>query len=70
MPSTTYFSYVLRMWQAQTDTRLEWRASLENIETGKKHGFASLDDLLVFLKQAPGKMIGTTVEERQAGEQC
>ena len=70
MPSTTYFSYVLRMWQTQTDTRLEWRASLENIETGEKHGFTSLDDLLVFLKQAPGKMIGTTVEERQAEEQC
>ncbi len=46
-----YFSYLLRMWQAEEEGRLVWRASLENPRTGKILFFASLLDLFRFLEK-------------------
>jgi len=42
-------SFILRLWrEVQSDT-LDWRASVENPETGKRIGFSSLEQLFVFL---------------------
>lgn len=44
-----YVSYLLRLWQAQDEGELAWRASLESAHTGERLGFASLADLHAFL---------------------
>jgi hypothetical protein len=46
-----YVSYLLRLWQAQSQEGLVWRASLEQANTGERRGFASLADLYAFLEQ-------------------
>ena len=46
-----YVSYLLRLWQTTSGDQVVWRASLENSQTGERHGFASLDVLLDFLRQ-------------------
>ncbi len=46
---TCYRSYLLRLWCArQTDPRC-WQASLDDPHTGERIGFASLEELFVFL---------------------
>ena len=50
VPQPGYFSYLLRIWQEERQGGA-CRASLEDVDTGEQRGFASLDDLLVFLNQ-------------------
>ena len=45
-----YLSYLLRLWQLENGEKQIWRASLESPGTGKRHGFACLDDLFEFLR--------------------
>ena len=52
-PSTSQ-SYLLRLWQASEAGARLWRASLTNVQTGERIGFADLDSLLVFLKEQTG----------------
>ncbi len=42
-------SFLLRMWCADETGRSDWRASLEMPETGKRIGFASLEQLFIYL---------------------
>jgi hypothetical protein len=48
-------SYLLRLWQAEENGAMVWRASLESVSgparSGERRGFASLDELYAFLKQ-------------------
>ena len=44
-------SYLLRLWQAEHEGTLVWRASLESAHTGERRGFASLAELYAFLQQ-------------------
>jgi hypothetical protein len=46
-----YLSYLLRLWETQSEGALVWRASLESALTGERQGFASLADLIAFLEQ-------------------
>jgi hypothetical protein len=46
-----YVSYLLRLWQTESQGRLVWRVSLQDTRTGVRRGFASLTELLAFLKQ-------------------
>jgi hypothetical protein len=48
---TIYYSYLLRMWQVPTNGERTWRIQLENVQTGEKSGFTSLEKLLVYLNQ-------------------
>ena len=41
----TYTAYILRCWLEGTI----WRYSLEEIDTGKRHGFATLDEFISFM---------------------
>lgn len=43
-----YFSCLLRVWQTTEGEQGIWRASLE-FPNGERLGFASLDDLFVYL---------------------
>ena len=42
-------SYILRLWRVDQSTTADWRASLEIPETGKRIGFASLEQLFAYL---------------------
>jgi len=54
-PEKKYRSYLLRLWCAETPDH-GWRASLEDAHTGKRIGFASLEQLFAFLmEQVEGK---------------
>jgi len=56
-----YFSYLLRLWREGEETA-GWRASLHDPRTGARLGFASLDDLVAYLRQKtdaePGPQAG------------
>ncbi len=48
-----YCSYLLRCWQEPSLVHLRpaaWRFSLENPHTGQRHGFATFDALMAFLR--------------------
>jgi len=49
--STQYLSYILRLWSTDPSGAAGWQASLEDPETGKRIGFASLEELFVFLME-------------------
>ncbi len=44
-----YRSYLLRLWRVETGGGTVWRASLETVGTGERHGFAQLHALYSFL---------------------
>ena len=46
-----YFSYLLRLWKVSGAGPPVWRASLEEVHTGERQGFADLQSLLVFLEE-------------------
>lgn len=48
-----YISYLLRIWRSNGD-ETAWRASLQNPHTGEIIGFASIDELCIFLRQQTG----------------
>ncbi len=45
-----YISYLLRLWQTESDEGFVWRASLERPQSGERLGFASLADLCAYLE--------------------
>ena len=47
-------SYLLRLWQAESDGSLIWRASLQAAGTPQRRGFATVADLLRFLEDEYG----------------
>ena len=67
MVSDDYRSYLLQLWRAEDDDGC-WRARLENVETGERQGFASLEMLVAFLMKLdmegfrPGKEGGETID--------
>ncbi len=42
-------SFLLRLWCVDETRRFNWRASLEMPETGKRIGFAGLEQLFIYL---------------------
>lgn len=45
-----YHSFMLRLWRGLTAGDAKWRASLEDPETGERHGFGDLQELFGFLE--------------------
>jgi hypothetical protein len=61
-PEKKYRVYLLRLWRAETPDP-GWRASLEDPHTGKRIGFASLEQLFTFLMdQVEGDAKGAKME--------
>jgi hypothetical protein len=59
-PQPRYASYLLRLWQTESDGESVWRASLESVRTGQRKGFADLGSLFAFLEAQVG---GAEAEE-------
>ena len=57
-----YFSFLLRLWQVKENGGQEWRATLENVESGEKRGFTNVEGLLAYLSLVTSKMDGTSGE--------
>ena len=57
-----YYSFLLRLWQVKEDGGQEWRATLENVESGEKRGFTNVEDLLAYLSRVTAKMSETSSE--------
>lgn len=53
VPSMAH-AYLLRLWPASSAEIWVWRASLVNVHTGERRGFADLESLCVFLKEQTG----------------
>jgi hypothetical protein len=49
--SDMYHAYLLRLWRVEGSTGVEWRAALESVGSGKRIGFARLENLYEFLDQ-------------------
>lgn len=58
MDETQLFSFLLRVWRAGDGNQPDWRASVEDIRTGERRGFASLEELCVFILKLPGTTAG------------
>jgi hypothetical protein len=54
MITDEYRAYLLRMWRVADDDG-NWRARLENIESGEAQGFPSLGKLIEFLQNLEGR---------------
>jgi len=44
-----YHSFLLRLWQVHGETGTDWRASLQDVETGELQGFPGLAALIDYL---------------------
>ena len=53
-PVPDYLAYLLRLWRMRGEQAAGWRASLVGPGNGEQHGFASLDDLFLFLRRQTG----------------
>jgi hypothetical protein len=63
---TDYLSYLLRLWR-NSEERFAWRASLTSPDTGERVGFASLDDLVRFLRRQIGQASDANGDQDEAG---
>jgi hypothetical protein len=54
-PKGAYRSYLLRLWQVKQNGEWDWRASLEEVETGKRWIFINLEMLFSFLQAEPAE---------------
>ena len=49
-----YHTFLLTLWEERNQDLAEsgvWRFRLQSPRTGKQHGFATLEELMVFLKE-------------------
>jgi len=62
-PGLAYLSYLLRLWQTGNESEIVWRAALEDVRTGERQGFASLDALIAHLREVTAGKSETTDAE-------
>jgi hypothetical protein len=46
---TLYRSYLIRLWRRGAERAPAWTVALEDVRTGERRGFASLEEALRFL---------------------
>ncbi len=49
-PQHDYHSFLLRLWLVPDGEQVQWRASLEDVQSGELRGFIKLKDLLGYLE--------------------
>ncbi len=59
-------SFILRLWRVEHSEEASWLASLEIPETGKRIGFASLEQMFAYLID----IIESNRDVVQIGENC
>ena len=47
---STYFAYMLRLWQAEEADGLHWRASLQDVCSSERRAIVSVEALIEFLR--------------------
>jgi hypothetical protein len=68
MGPTQKLSFILRLWRVGVSEAADWRASLEISDTGKRIGFASLEQLFAFLidwSESNGEMYELEEKEKK-----
>lgn len=58
-----YLSYLLRLWVVENQEGYVWRCSVEDVQTGERYGFASLESLISFLRHATVLEVNVGPEE-------
>jgi hypothetical protein len=53
-------AFLLRLWCVRDADAIQWRASLEDAQTGERQGFANLERLCEFLAQSCTNASDTT----------
>lgn len=51
-----YQSYLLRIWQAIEGGQLTWRASLQDVKSGKIQPFASMDLFIQYVNERTSQL--------------
>jgi hypothetical protein len=59
-----YYSYLLRLWSADDQGQVIWRALLEDPRTGARLHFSSLQRLFAFLEDQTTPDAGDTCSKR------
>ena len=49
--SSEYLAFLLRLWKVRNEGEC-WRASIERVDSGEKHGFTNLEELIAFLRHS------------------
>lgn len=62
--SNIYHAYLLRLWRAQAQGQIQWRASLESPHTCERQSFASLEQCLAYLRE----QFGETAQNERSSE--
>ena len=60
-----YQAYLLRLWQVRNGDESHWRVSLQDAHTGERHGFASVEALLEFLRARTAGISDLTAEDAE-----
>ena len=55
--SSPYRSYLIRLWPKEREGDLACRATLDSVKTGERYDFATLEDLLTFLREEEVELI-------------
>lgn len=67
-----YASFLIRLWRQtgplSPDHPSDWQSEVEHIQSGHRWRFTSLDDLLAFLHQQPGKLETPTYSHQDIQE--
>lgn len=64
--ASTYHSHLLRLWREDRNEERIWRASLESAQTREQHNFATLEELIAFLRGLCAESAGPD-EKREYG---
>ncbi|MBN1139797.1 MAG: hypothetical protein JXM73_24715 [Anaerolineae bacterium] len=46
-----HFAYLLRLWRVEDGSGVVWHASLQDVRSGERQGFAGLDEAFAYLRQ-------------------
>ena len=65
-----YSSYLLRLWPVRSAGRVVWRASLESTRTANQHRFATLEQLVIFLRRQTSAAASVCLELSEADGEC
>ena len=58
-----HLSFLLRLWQADSNHAETWRASLEDPSTGERKGFADVDALVGYLRSLVAETMPAEAEQ-------
>ena len=62
----SHISFLLRLWQVESQSIPVWRASLEDPATGERKGFADMEALMQYLNSVTHKMDWLESQKEQA----